>query len=112
MVFDSKEFLELTAKHHGWEIHGDLHTPKENALPRLGMLARIVYKDDSEFHVLFEDKNYSNARSYVESAWAREGILRLKTNLGEDDWNGGTSLPTRDIKFINWMWVFGRVRLD
>lgn len=108
MLFAGQTHLQLEIDHGEWQLWGQKYQPEAVSLNRVGLLGRFVYEDDTdEVWILFEDGNYINPRAYVENAWAKGDILRVKHNLGDLEWDEGVSIPTKGIKKIYWQWVFG-----
>jgi hypothetical protein len=107
MIFDTDGVFEQYAQYHDWQCWGNLVVSTDQ--PRLGALATIQYENGDRIMVLMQDKHYRNARNYFESAWAKEGILRVQNDLFADEWGEGSSLPTKGIKRVDWTWVWGPV---
>lgn len=89
---------EGTEVHFKWD-------PKTHTC--LGAYLRLCYTDGHVNRVLIPFEHYHNIRSYVESVWAEEGVLRLIADSKIRKLCGNYSVPTKGLSYIEWWYWYG-----
>jgi len=115
MLFGSAQQEEQFKENHFFGLHdtcgGGYTSPagwaEDAAWHCVGEYAAIEYENGKRVGLLLPYASYSNPRNYVESAWARDAILRVRTSMtGDSAAHFDTSIPTKGISDIQWFFAY------